>query len=141
MGGIKLEKAKTQRALSIYTKLLSGGIVNKTEEALRYNVNERSIQRDIEEIRNFLEDNMYDYGFNNKVIYDRSSKGYILEQSYISKLSNSEILALCKILIDSRAFTKKEMSEITKKLIECCTPKENQKLILELISNETFHYV
>ena len=46
---------KMERVLGIYTQLLDGQIVNKTAEAQRYGVNERSIQRDIDDIRNFLE--------------------------------------------------------------------------------------
>ena len=57
------------------------------------------------------------------------------------KFSNSEVLALCKILLDSRAFTKTEMTDMLDKLISCCVPKSNQKLVTDLISNETFHYV
>ena len=36
------------RVLQIYSKLSDGYIVNKAEEATRYGVNERSIQRDID---------------------------------------------------------------------------------------------
>ena len=57
------------------------------------------------------------------------------------KLTNSEVLAVCKILLDSRAFTKKEMEEILGKLISCCAPEQNQKLVKDLIINEEFHYV
>ena len=36
------------------------------------------------------------------------------------KLKNSEILALCKILLDSRAFKKEEMTDMLERLIVCC---------------------
>lgn len=57
------------------------------------------------------------------------------------KLTNSEVLALCKILLDSRAFLKEEMTDMLDRLISCCVPKSNQKLVKELIGNEAFHYV
>ena len=41
--GIKGERS--DRLLGIYTKLMQGSVVNKTEEADRYKVDERSIQR------------------------------------------------------------------------------------------------
>ena len=44
---------KIQRVLGIYKKLVSGEIVSKVEEANNYGVNERSIQRDIDDIRSF----------------------------------------------------------------------------------------
>ncbi len=136
-----MEKDKTNRVLAIYTKLLNGAVVNKAEEAARFQVNERSIQRDIDDIRNFLEETDDPVNVYNTVIYDRSAKGYRLEYIYRMKLSNSEVLAICKILLDSRAFTKKEMTDILKRLIECCVPKSNQKLVSDLIRNEEFHYI
>lgn len=137
----ELKQDKIERVLGIYTKLMNGYLINKAEEALHYNVNERSIQRDIDDIRNFLEQEAGNTGCINTVIYDRVNKGYRLEQIYKSKLSNSEVLALCKILLDSRAFTKAEMSSMLEKLITCCVPESNQKLVTDLISNEAFHYV
>ena len=134
-------KDKTKRVLGIYQKLMNGQIVNKAEEAQIYGVNERSIQRDIEDIRSFLDSNFEQSGIENTVIYDRLKKGYKLEQLDKLKLSNSEILAICKILLDSRAFTKTEMSSMVRRLIDCCVPKTNQKLVRDLIANEEYHYI
>ena len=96
---------------------------------------------DIDDIRNYLEADGERVGCINSVIYDRIGKCYRLEQIYKMKFSNSEVLALCKILLDSRAFTKKEMTDMLDKLISCCVPKANQQLVNDLISNEAFHYV
>lgn len=137
----ELKNDKIERVLGIYTKLMNGCLVNKVEEAQNYGVNERSIQRDIDDIRNFLELDSENTGFINSVIYDRIDRGYRLEQIYKMKLTNSEVLSLCKILLDSRAFTKKEMTAMLDKLISSCVPKDNQKLVTDLISNEEFHYV
>ena len=136
-----MDNGKIDRVLGIYTKLLGGYLVNKSEEAINYGVNERTIQRDINDIRNFLESDMENTGILNSVVYNRIEKGYRLEQIYQLKLTNGEILAICKILLDSRALRKEEMSDVLDKLISCCVPKKNQKLVKELISNEKFHYV
>lgn len=137
----KIKGDKIRRVLQIYTKLSNGYIINKAEEAQGYGVNERSIQRDIDDIRNFLDADSERTGVVNSIVYDRQEKGYRLETLYKIRLKNSEVLALCKILLDSRAFTKQEMVEMLDKLITCCVPKSNQKLVKELISNEEFHYV
>lgn len=137
----KIKGDKIRRVLQIYTKLSDGYIINKAEEAQGYGVNERSIQRDIDDIRNFLDADSERTGVVNSIVYDRQEKGYRLETLYKIRLKNSEVLALCKILLDSRAFTKQEMVEMLDKLITCCVPKSNQKLVKELISNEEFHYV
>lgn len=136
-----IKSDKMKRVLGIYTKLTNGYLINKAEEAVNYGVNERSIQRDIDDIRNYLEEDGERIGCINSVIYDRINKGYRLEQIYKMKLSNSEVLAISKILLDSRAFTKKEMTDMLDKLISCCVPESNRKLVTDLVSNEAFHYV
>ena len=135
------KREKTERVLGIYTKLMRGNLVNKAHEAKEYGVDERSIQRDIDAIRNFLDRNIEETGMMNSILYDRTKKGYRMQQTYKIKLTNSEILAICKILLDSRAFTKKEMEEMLHKLIECCVPQENQRMVTDLIRNEAFHYI
>lgn len=143
VGEVSMEqgKDKIERVLEIYSKLMNGYVVNKFEEAKVYGVNERSIQRDIEDIRDFMDKNSLESGVMNTIVYDRVKKGYRLEQIYDLKLSNSEILAICKILLDSRAFTKKQMKKMLSKLIDCCVPRINHKEVNELIKNEEFHYI
>lgn len=48
---------------------------------------------------------------------------------------------MCKILLESRAFTEEELDPILNKLVACCTPAQNLKAVQELIGNERFHYV
>ena len=121
---------------------MEGRIIKKSVAAQKYGVNERSIQRDIEDIRAFcrncvaLGDSMP-----GDLIYDYIEKGYRLERRQAPKLSNSEVLALCKILLDSRAFVKTEMADMLHKVIACCVPESNQALITKLVNNEAFHYV
>ena len=132
---------KISRVLEIYTKLLDGKIVNKSIEAHNHNINERSIQRDIEDIRYFFDRDITSLPYSNTVIYDKKKKSYRLEQVYNSKLTNPQVLSVCKILLESRAFIKEEMQEIIDKLISSCIPKDEQETVKELIRNEAFHYI
>ena len=104
-------------------------------------MNERSIQRDIDDTREFLEVNIENTNHINYVMYDHANRVYRLEQKYRMDFTNSEVLAICKMLLDSRAFTKKEITNMLDKLISCCVPRINQKLVADLIINEEFHYV
>ena len=135
------KSAKMERTLYIYTQLLNGNIVKKSYLANRFNVNERSIQRDIDDIRSFLDLQTSETGMVNSVIYDYKEKGYKLESTSSLKLTNPEILAISKILLDSRAFTKREMEILMDKLVDCCVPRENRDLVKSLINNEEFHYI
>ncbi|MDE7477351.1 MAG: WYL domain-containing protein, partial [Lachnospiraceae bacterium] len=132
---------KTYRILSMYDKLSKGKILYKGEEANYYQVNEKSIQRDIEDIREYLDTQPDQAGGENRLVYDHRQHGYRLERADRMMLSNEEVLAVTKILLDSRAFTKAEMMDMLDRLVACCVPPENCKLVNELISNERHHYI
>ncbi len=132
---------KVSRVLSLYQRLMEGEVIDKEAEAAKYSVSARSIQRDISAINNFFEKEAEKSGVINTIEYDKKKGGHYLSQIYKTKLTNSEILAICKILLDSRAFIKKEMTSILDRMIDCCVPKDSQKLVEDLISNEEFHYV
>lgn len=133
----QIPEAKSARLLSIYARLLSGQTLGKAELAVEYNVTTRSIQRDIESLRYFLADQ----GLAQDVVFDRTAKGYRLANIIPKGLSNSEILAVCKILLESRSMRKDEMLPILDKLIDCAVPKESQKAVKALIANEQRHYI
>lgn len=132
---------KTRRVLYIYSKLMEGELVKKLEMAQYFGVNERSIQRDLDDIRSYMQNNLTKDGTQHEVIYDREKKGYRLEKRFLKKLTNSELLAISKILLDSRAFPKKEMQSILDRIVLTSAPVESQKMIKELLSNEMYHYV
>ena len=51
-------------------------------------------------------------------------------------MDNSEILAVSKILLESRAFSKREITSILDKLVLGCVPRKNMKLVSDLIAME-----
>lgn len=135
-------KRKTARALDMYARLCEGKVINKKREALVSGVDERSIQRDIDDIRAFLANRTENNStFAREIIYDRSKEGFVMTGAESSMMTNSEILAVSKILLESRAFTKRELKIILDKLVEGCVPLKNMKLVSDLISNEKYHYV
>ncbi len=141
-GGIRMNPTndKIERVLHIYTKLSNGQVVNKNDLATYFNVTSKSIQRDIEDVREYLERNIDTLGVSSTIEYDRSRKGYFMNVGARSGLTNTEILALSKILIDSRAFTKAEVTELIEKLMANGIDKEDKTFIHKMLSNEMFHY-
>ena len=129
---------KVERIINLYNRLNDGEILVKADEASRFGVNERSIQRDLDDIRAYFAN---DVESNRELVYDRSKKGYVLVQNQKKSLTNSEILTVCKILLESRSLTKEEMYPIIDKLLQCCVPYKNYKQVADLISNEKFHYL
>lgn len=132
---------KVSRVLSLYQRFMEGEVVDKETEAARYGVSSRSIQRDISAINNFFEQETEKSGVINTIEYDKKKGGHYLNQIYKTKLTNSEILAICKILLDSRAFTKNEMQHILDILVDRCAPQEGKAIVQDLIKNEEFHYI
>lgn len=134
--------SKNSRTLDMYVRLCEGKLINKTEEAERFGVDERSIQRDIDDIRAFLSERTSEHSADDReIVYSRTQKGFLMTGIEDSIMSNSEILAVSKILLESRAFTKCEIENILLKMIAGCVPYKNMKLVSELIGNEQYHYV
>lgn len=136
-----IKNDKIFRMLSMYDRLSEGKILYKSEEAGYFQVNEKSIQRDVEDIREYLDAQFAQTGNENRLIYDHTQRGYRLERSERMMLSNEEVLAVAKILLDSRALTRTEMMDMLDRLVACCVPPENRKLVNDLIANERYHYI
>ena len=133
----QISEAKSARMLAIYARFLSGQVLEKRALALEYGVTERSIQRDMESLRCFLAEQQ----LSQDIVYDRKAKGYRLTNCVPKGLTNSEILAVCKILLESRSMRKDEMLPILDKLIDCAVPESSQKAVRSLIANEELHYI
>lgn len=128
---------KAERLLQIYSKLVNGEVLKKKELAQRFHVTERSIQRDLEALHLFFAEE----GLAQDVVYDRRACGYRMEAPALRTLENSEILAVCKILLESRSMRRDEMFPILDKLVDCCVPAQNRKAVRELLANEKHHYI
>ena len=132
-----MEIEKNTRLLYLYEDLIRGVGIRKKDAANRFKVNERSIQRDIEDLRCFFDNQIPPA----EIIYDAKEHIYRLIQHDSACLSNSEALAVCKILLESRSMRTDEMLPIVDKLIACCVPLENRRTVTELLANEKHHYI
>lgn len=129
--------AKSLRLLTIYVRLMAGQLMRKTALAEEFQVTQRSIQRDMEDLRCFIADERLDC----ELIYDRREQGYCLRSSSQTRLSNSETLAVCKILLESRSMRRDEMIPILDKLVACCVPEGSRRAVEDLLANEKYHYI
>ena len=132
---------KTSRVLSIYTRLREGRIVNKAREADKHGVTERSIQRDIEDIRCFLQGTTTEMGEIQEIIFDKEAGGYRLQTRDPDYFEAKEILAVCKVMLESRSLVREEMFPIMKKLLKQCPTEKEEQTVKKLIANEMYHYL
>ncbi len=132
--------AKAERVLSIYSRLLQGKVIYKEEESLKYDVAQRTIQRDIADIQCFLQDQSNERAEIQTITFDRKTGGYRLETKIKNDLEPEELLSVCKILLESRALVKDEMFPVIYKLLGRYD-EEEQHFVKECIRNELYHYV
>ena len=132
-----LPEAKSARLLEIFARLSGGETISRAALAQKYHVSLRSIQRDMESLRCFLAEQRMPQ----EIVYSKREGGYRMILHDPDRLTNDEILAVCKILLESRSLRRDEMQPILDKLIRYAVPEENQRAVRDLIGNEAFHYV
>lgn len=127
---------KASRILNIYEALSHGQLVNKNNSAAKFEVDEKTIRRDISDIRSYIRN----FHFNTKMEVIKGESGeYFLTDSEDRRLSKEEVLVLSKVLLESRAFTVEERDRLLTKLGYMVADDE-RKTINELISNEKEYY-
>ncbi|MCC8051417.1 MAG: WYL domain-containing protein [Clostridiales bacterium] len=132
---------KHDRVLEIYSRLLAGEVVQKKQLAEEYGVAPRSIQRDIDSIRDFCANRSVRSGESVEIKYDRAAKGFRLIDNKTVTLTNAELFTVAKILLESRSLSKEEMGRIIEELIDACLPVSERRKMADLVGNELFHYV
>ena len=132
-----MEIEKSARLLYLYQDFIKGVGIQKKAAADRFGVNERSLQRDIEDLRCFFA-NQTPPG---EIIYDARQKVYRLIERDNAYLNNSEVLAICKILLERRSLRRDEMLPILDKLVNCCVPAEHRRAVVDLLANEKHLYI
>lgn len=127
------------RLLNTYERLNKGELLIKHKMAIEFGVSEKTIQRDIDDLRAYLAETHF---LETEVLikYDKSKGGYYLVRFEREWLTNEEVLALCKILLESRAFQKEELNGIIGKLMSQVVP-DDRKTVDEIVKNELFQYI
>lgn len=99
---------KAVRVLYLYDQLVNGHLINKAYTAAKFGVNERSIQRDLDEVRNFLESSDNYPGETCIVVYDQKQKGYRLEKIQAENLTNGKFWQYARFFWTAGHFRKKK---------------------------------
>ena len=138
MDETQIEKRKKQgvRLLLLREDLEKGKNINKEEIKRKFDIDDKTFQRDIDFLRAFYTENINP---EIEIKYNKKKKGYILENNK-DRFRNEEILAISKILLESRAFCKDELDELLRKL-RLLSEEDEMKQVKEMIKNEKFNYV
>ena len=125
---------KVFRLLQMHERLSKGETIIKDNSIEEYNIPPKSFQRDINSLRLY-----YTQHGEGELIYDRKLNCYRLAAKQ-HNLTKEEIFAVCKVLIESRAFNKAEFDEIITKLLCQCEIPES-KAVKSVIANEQVNYI
>ena len=136
---IDFKENKGFRLLQLYERLSRGEVIHKAELAQKFAVTDKTIQRDIEELRSYLAETRTDAG-EASIVYERSRGGYLLTHAASEWLTNEDVLAVCKILLESRAFCREELDALLKKLLRQTAPQDRAQ-VGKLIRSEQHYYV
>jgi predicted DNA-binding transcriptional regulator YafY len=135
MGDFK--SSKTYRILKLFEYFNAGAKIKKKNIANNFNVSNKTVQRDIKEINNYFQE--IDKDFIDYIEYDYSDKVYFLKEDYSLSLTKKEVMAIIKILLESRSLSEDEIKPIIDKLLKQL-PYNIKTHVNEIMSNELFHY-
>lgn len=127
---------KKNRLLNIFFRAIKGEDISIKRMAQEYQVSEKSIRRDINEIKDFLSENR-DLVGNIDFEYYYEKKAYRLNREDL--FSIQELIGIIKVLIGSRAFGKIEILDMITKLKKF-TSYQDRQMIERLIDKEIYHY-
>ena len=127
---------KGVRLLILKERLDKGKEINKENIKKEFDIDDKTFQRDIDFLRAFYTENINP---EIEIKYDKKKKGYILKNNK-DRFRNEEILAISKILLESRAFCKEELNELLRKLC-LLSEEDDMKQVDGMIKNEKFNYV
>lgn len=125
---------KKSRILSIFYRLCTGGQVSSQDLADQYEVDARSIRRDMAVLRAFFSENRELVGDLELV---RKNDVYYLNRA--DQLQQNELLLIIKILIGSRAIDQGNLQKLLHKLIDQ-SPCENRIFLNNLLKDEFSQY-
>ena len=127
------------RLLSMYERLNKGEELNKQAVADEFGISLKTVQRDIDDLRAYLAETHFDE-FETAIKYSKARDSYYLVRMEREWLTNREALAVCKILLESRAFNKEELTALLTKLIMQIAPQDRATAD-RIIKSEFFNYI
>ena len=136
---MKFKNNKGFRLIYIYERLVKGEYLNRDNLASFFNVTTKSIQRDISDLNNYLAEE-YCNEVKSCIKYNKQKGGYYLVKFERDWFTKEEALAISKIILESRAFNKKELKILLDKFAGQVAPTDKNNFE-KFIRNEEYHYI
>lgn len=121
---------KAGRELLLFNAFISGKKVNKADFVEEHNINDRTFERDIENIRNILAE-VHSAA---EIKFDKTENFYYMQWIHLHEnngLSAVEAVTVLKVLLPSKALRKDEMYGLARSLFAAVVPDERRKAVDE----------
>lgn len=109
----------------LYNDLINGHLINKYTYSIDHNINERTFERDISEIRNYLSEIFSPY----EVLYDKKNDVYFLSGNRPMFIDKMDAVILSKVLLDSKTLRRDEVRGLLEKIMITVNPYEVNQVI------------
>lgn len=130
-----MSKTKPQeRLLTIFFRLQAGERLSKAQLSKKFGIDNRTVQRDMSILKNFLQDQHIS---NTEIKFDGTDNTYRLIAK--TTFNKKDILVISKILLENHALNKSELNSLLEDLLSLLS-REEQKEIEAIIGSERFNY-
>lgn len=119
---------KITRVLILYKLLLSGRNVYKKVFAIEHGINERSVDRDIQDVRLFLSE-IYS---SQEVLFSKENNAYYLSGQAQNLMGETEALVFSKMLLGSGVFRRDETEGLLKSILSTVDSKIASSLTVKM---------
>jgi predicted DNA-binding transcriptional regulator YafY len=111
---------KTTRVLMLYHRLLNGQYIDKITFSLDHGINERTFDRDIEDVRLFLSDSFSA----SELVFDKETCSYYLTGDKPKYLDRMDAVIIGKILLSGNALRQDEADGLLHALFSAVAPND-----------------
>lgn len=123
-----------ERLLTIFFRLQAGERLSKAQLSKKFGIDNRTVQRDMSILKNFLKDQHIS---NTEIKFDTSDNTYRLIAK--TTFNKKDILVISKILLENHALNKSELNSLLEDLLSLLS-REEKKEIEAIIGSERFNY-
>ncbi len=127
---------QSERSMALMFRALKGESLSPKKLAVEYNTSSRTISRDIDNLKNYMAEHPELFG-RSELVYSSVDHCWTLDMDTL--LSNGETLAIAKILIGCRAFSRDEITSVLGKL-EAGTSSADKSRLKTFLAKELLNY-
>lgn len=134
------KSSKTEAILDLYDALRHGERVQRQDWCQEHGLTTKTFERYMANLRDHLYEKNMRTGQRQAIDFNQETETYSITGKENTWISDSELIAICKILIAVRAFDKKDLISLLSRLLTVVVSKKGKEEMEELMKNELYLY-